>query len=68
MVRHGHKDVSDASAPVVLVTVALDRDLADELDAWIAARPSPIDRSEAIRAMVAAALDVMGRDPSNGST
>jgi metal-responsive CopG/Arc/MetJ family transcriptional regulator len=62
MVRHKSKDVSDAEAPVVLVTVALDRTLADELDAWIAARSSPIDRSEAIRAMVAATLDVMTRD------
>jgi len=30
-----------------------------KLDAWIAAQPQPVSRPEAIRAMVAAALEIM---------
>jgi len=42
------------------VNVRMEREMLDRLDAWIAAQPKPVSRPEAIRAMVAAALEIMG--------
>jgi hypothetical protein len=41
-------------------TVPLDDGQLAALDAWIAAQPKPVSRPEAIRAMVAVALKIMG--------
>jgi len=41
------------------VLVRLQPDQLAKLDAWIAAQPKPVSRPEAIRAMVAAALEIM---------
>ena len=41
------------------VNVRMEREMLDRLDAWIAAQPKPVSRPEAIRAMVAAALEIM---------
>jgi hypothetical protein len=40
--------------------VRLQPDQLAALDAWIAGQPKPVSRPEAIRAMVAAALVLMG--------
>lgn len=40
------------------VMVRMPPDLLALLDAWIAAQPKPVSRPEAIRAMVAAALQI----------
>lgn len=44
----------------VPVNVRLPPDLLAKLDDWIASQPTPPTRAEAIRAMVAAALEVTG--------
>jgi len=41
------------------VMVRFQPDQLAKLDAWIAAQPQPVSRPEAIRAMVAAALEIM---------
>jgi hypothetical protein len=44
-----------------LIGVRMSREQLAALDTWIAAQPKTVSRPEAIRAMVAAALQVMGR-------
>jgi hypothetical protein len=42
-----------------LIQVPLQPDLLAKLDAWIAAQPTPVSRPEAIRAIVAAGLQIL---------
>ncbi len=44
------------------VTVRISPGQLAALDAWIAKQPKPVSRPEAIRAMVAASLELMGAD------
>jgi hypothetical protein len=54
------KDPRSARAPgPFYVSAPLDEAQLAALDAWIAAQPKPVSRPEAIRAMVAAALEIM---------
>jgi metal-responsive CopG/Arc/MetJ family transcriptional regulator len=49
-----------------IVRVRLERELVQQLDAWIARQPEDADRSEAIRAMVAAVLEVVDNPDEGG--
>jgi hypothetical protein len=51
----------------ITVPVQLPPDLADALDRWIALQPTAVTRPDAIRAMVAAALEIMSSDLLVGS-
>lgn len=49
-----------------IIRVRLERRLLADLDDWIARQPEKADRSDAIRAMVAAVLDVVTEEDRNG--
>jgi len=54
-----HGPIGETGPDVEIVAVRLDEELITVLDAWIARQPQELDRSEAIRLMVATALDVL---------